>query len=478
MTPKLLGDSAHGSQHGLHVLRQAAADQALHLGPPQLLPRRLAQSRRPRRTAAARRQVAEQIGARHRADQPVIPQHRHEPLAAGHDQLLEFLDRESPVHGAEFPGHQFADRLVAQTVIDRFVGHLAGKDPADPPLVEHRHGIDIETAEQLMDEFHAVPGGNALDRCRHEVADLPLRMDMALQHPGETFQDLQQGQITDTGRRRRSMATAAEFGQDLAGIDFRPPRTGHQEDAAFHAHRHQQGIEVLDIAQLVGQRRDVADEIVDRRMGDADIDAVDVEHAAIGQQVVEQMNLVGGQFLGQHRGDDIQVGAVLEQKGRRLVIGGRGGGEGQAAGILVESEHHHGGFVGVGDHAAFHEQLGENGDGRTDGPDVFDFAVQIGGAVRMVIVDMEGDAGTVRQLVQRTDAVRLADIDQDQAVDLVEVDIAQLLEVEGILRAFQEKLAQRPLLPAGKDHGRAGVEPLRGDHRPQAVEVGVDVGGD
>ncbi len=54
----------------------------------------------------------------------------------------------------------------------------------------------------------------------------------------------------------------------------------------------------------------------------------------------------------------------------------------------------------------------------------------------------------------------------------------QLLEVVEMAQVGGEVLSQPPLGSPGKDQGRARIELPRRDHGGQAVEVGVDVGGD
>ena len=54
----------------------------------------------------------------------------------------------------------------------------------------------------------------------------------------------------------------------------------------------------------------------------------------------------------------------------------------------------------------------------------------------------------------------------------------QLPEVVEMAQVGGEVLSQPPLGRPGKDQGRAGTELPRRDHRGEAVEVSVDVGGD
>jgi len=65
-------------------------------------------------------------------------------------------------------------------------------------------------------------------------------------------EDLQQGQLLDRSRSGIGVAAAAELGEDLADVDLGNARTADQEDPLPHAHRHQQGVEVLHVLELVG----------------------------------------------------------------------------------------------------------------------------------------------------------------------------------------------------------------------------------
>ena len=52
------------------------------------------------------------------------------------------------------------------------------------------------------------------------------------------------------------------------------------------------------------------------------------------------------------------------------------------------------------------------------------------------------------------------------------------LEAESILCAFQKELTQAALLTAGKDHDGIRIKTFGGNHRPEAIEISVDVGCD
>ncbi len=173
------------------------------------------------------------------------------------------------------------------------------------------------------------------------------------------------------------MAAAAELGQYLADMHLRDARTADHEDAALHAHRQDEHVEVLHVLELVGENGDIADIVSGGGMGDAHVDAVDIDRLHRVDELFEQCHLVAGQLLDQGVGDGIEVGAATEQEGARLVVAAGGGVEEQAAGVLVEAEHHDRRLFGARFDAALHEEVAENGHRRTDRFDHLDIALQV-----------------------------------------------------------------------------------------------------
>ena len=72
----------------------------------------------------------------------------------------------------------------------------------------------------------------------------------------------------------------------------------------------------------------------------------------------------------------------------------------------------------------------------------------------------------------------MANIDQDQAGHSIKVDVAGSFEAEGVLGAVEEEFAQAALLTAGEDHFGIGIQTPGGNHRPEAIKIGIDVGRD
>ncbi len=168
---------------------------------------------------------------------------------------------------------------------------------------------------------------------------------------------------------------------------------------------------------------------------------------------------------------------MAQQESGGLVILLRGRGEGEAAGILVQTQHHHGRLLPVRRDAALHEQVGQNRHRRTDRLDSLEIRLQIGRAFGMVVVDMHRDLGAPGDLGERPDALGIAHVDQHQARNLLQVDIPGPPDIEGVLGALHEELAQRALLGPGEHHRGLRVETPGGHHRAETIEVGVDVCG-
>ena len=92
-------------------------------------------------------------------------------------------------------GHDLTDRLFLQTVIDGLVDQLPGDNPDHFLLVDDRHRIDIESGKHLVSVGNRLIDRNGLDRRRHEVQSLPLRLNMFLQNRRQPLKDLDQGHI-------------------------------------------------------------------------------------------------------------------------------------------------------------------------------------------------------------------------------------------------------------------------------------------
>ncbi len=122
--------------------------------------------------------------------------------------------------------------------------------------------------------------------------------------------------------------------------------------------------------------------------------------------------------------------------------------------------------------------MGQHRDGGADRLHVLEGAAQIPFPERMMIVDVQLDPWPPGDGGERTDALGLAHIHQDQASDSVEIDIANAFETVGVKGAFQEEIPQTAFLGAGEDHLRLGIKAFGRDHGAQAVEIGIDVSGD
>ena len=110
--------------------------------------------------------------------------------------------------------------------------------------------------------------------------------------------DRREPRLAHRRRGRRRVPAAAEAGGDRAGVDRADAAAPDHVDPRAHAHRDENGAEVLHLAELAGEDREIADVAGARGRGHPDLDAPDRVPAQRAQQVVEQQHLLGRQVAG------------------------------------------------------------------------------------------------------------------------------------------------------------------------------------
>jgi len=230
-----------------------------------------------------------------------------------------------------------------------------------------------------------------------------------------------------------------ELTQDLPHIHFGDAGTPHHEHAIPHAYRHDQGVVVLHLLEFVRQCCQVADILIGGGMGQHHHDPIDIDGPAILDQLVEQGDLTGGQLLGEKIRHHVEVGAMAQEERRRLVVPLAGRAVEQAAGILIEAEHHQCGLIRGGNDPLLLEQVTEDGDGGADRLYHLPFGVQGVVRFRVMVVDMDHHPGAASHLAEGADAVGLADIHQDQPGNRLQVDVAQAAKAVGVDGALDKE---------------------------------------
>ena len=81
-------------------------------------------------------------------------------------------------------------------------------------------------------------------------------------------------------------------------------------DAVGHAAQGEDHLDLLHVHELVDQQGEVGHELVRGHLGDDHVHAVDIVRLGILEQFAEIGDLLGGQFMGQEVGDDLDVHAL------------------------------------------------------------------------------------------------------------------------------------------------------------------------
>jgi len=95
----------------------------------------------------------------------------------------------------------------------------------------------------------------------------------------------------------------------------------------------------------------------------------------------------------------------------------------------------------------------------------------------MVVEEDDLDPGTSRSGLELAEALGMRRLDDDQALDLCRVDPTRLGHVQ-LLRVQAVKVAYVAVERSGERDDGIRVEPPRGQHGRERVEIGVRVGDD
>ena len=214
------------------------------------------------------------------------------------------------------------------------------------------------------------------------------------------------------------MAAAAEFGSDLADIDLRDSTAGDQVDPVTHPDQSKKGVKIFHDHETSDQQGKLVDIVGGRHLGHNNIDPLDGIGAGCLDHGVQKGDLAGGEFLRDKLRDPVQISALLKQPGHGVQIFGGRGVKGERAGVFMDGHGHNSGLILVDGDPFFPEDIDKYCRGRAYRPDHLKLAMQIIGSFRMVVVDVDGQAGIVKTLGKFADPFGLPCINQDQPADL------------------------------------------------------------
>ena len=101
---------------------------------------------------------------------------------------------------------------------------------------------------------------------------------------------------------------------------------------------------------------------------------------------------------------------------------------------------------------------------------------EVAGNFRVMVIDQHFQAGPPDDFGKPADPGGMLAVDDDEAGNKGKVQVPGTGEGEAVAAGPEEEVAQGLLLGTGKDHERLGIELPGGDHGPEAVKIGVDVG--
>ena len=214
-----------------------------------------------------------------------------------------------------------------------------------------------------------------------------------MQGMDEFFLGLGEGHVPEGGGGGGRMPPAAETAGDDADIDLGDAAAGDQVDAIRHRDQGEEGVEVLHVHETAGDQGEIVDI---GRQGKGDHDHRNPLNDILCRrlhQVVEEFDLQGRQVVGDELGDDVELGPFLKEPGGGDEVGRGGGQVGQGPRVLIDAETKDGRLLG-GDGDLLPAQLfDEDGGRRADILDDLDLSLQVSGAGRMMIVEVQPDPG-------------------------------------------------------------------------------------
>jgi len=276
--------------------------------------------------------------------------------------------------------------------------------------------------------------------------------------------------VSDQGRRRPAVPAAAKMGGDVTHVDGVGRGAGHQLQVLPQVHQEEQTSRLVQVADLVGQGRDLLD--IPGCLGRGDHHCVPGKAErldAIQQSVVEGQLLVSQRMV-EEIADDCQVSPLLHQPGGATQVADRGRGVEQRAGILIDAQSQQGGLHRREGQASGDNPLQQQGHGR---PHLLATVAPVGRQVAaqgVVVNDLHHRlvghtlGGDQRLGVHQSDA-----FDVRAARQVLVAHVGQFIPVEG------QKVAQIAIGAAGQHRPGLGVELPDGQLRGQAVEIGVFV---
>ena len=360
---------------------------------------------------------------------------------------------------------------------DRLVEVLT-RDHADQPvgLADEHPALAVALAQDHRVRDGVVHGDEA-GRPRHDLARgqaAAHRVRERLEHGGARVLE---GAPVGRGRRLR-MAAASQGRRDRRGIELGHPRPDHAEDPAVHLDEADERAAVGEVDDLVREVGDALDVLRPPEPGHEHLVAARLVRLEARDERVEERALALGERRVQVLRHHLLARAVPHAPGQGLRVADRRPCIAQGARVLVDAE----GEGGRLDRAHLDLALRQDRDhGRRQssvlGADRVLGPHPVELLARMVVEEDDLDLGASRSGLELAEALGMRRLDDDQALDLCRVDPPRLGHVQ-LLRVQAVEVAHVAVERSGERDDGIRVEPPRGQHGRERVEIGVRVGDD
>ena len=420
---------------------------------------------------------AQEIGARDDADQLLLAEDRNAPVLRRGDAGLELGQGRVLGRALDATAHDPAHGSVRELVADRLVQVLTAHGADDASVVHDEHAaLPVALAED-----HRVP--NALvrrDRAgggRHHVAR-PARLELG---PRERCQYLRAGVVEPVPRDRRcgtGVATATKGAREQRGIEPVAPAPDDGEDAPVHLHEHDERTGVCEVDDLVREVRDAVDVLGPAQRRQEHLLSPCVHRLESLHEPVQERALGLGERRVQVLRDQILARAVTQAPAERVDVPLRRRRVRERAGVLVDAERERRRL----EHGRLELALGEDADhGRRESAVRGDHRRRRLDPLRKLVVVVVEEHLLHRRIegdtLELPEPRRLCGLDDDEAADRVELEPARLDHAAELVGVQAVEVPDVPIQRTDRDE-RGRVEPARGEHRRERVEIGVPVGRD
>ena len=340
-------------------------------------------------------QNVQQVGSGDHADNDIPVHNRQYPLLIFDNFLLNLRHIRIRCDPGHVCGHVIPNRHRVELMKKGFFNDLAGDETQQIVFTvrcfRNHQCIDVVAGQQIGRFLAGHICSDSDGRGRHDILGLPSGPYFAVKNFQKAMLHLGQGLFLQCGRCRITVPATTQKCYDGADIYFGNPASGHDMNLVFHAGNGENGVQILHLDEFVNQYGKIRNVIIADDTGQDDVDAVDHVMCCRLDHIVQQADLLGADFSGDHRGNGIEIGALGQQKcgGGKIIFSC--GGKGKRTSVFVNPQAENGGLVRRDIDFFFPENICQDGDGGAGQSADAVISLDIGDHGRMVIINMNFD---------------------------------------------------------------------------------------